>query len=116
MRAGFRSPLLLLALVAPGQALAAGPLTRAHITRLRGATETPRPVVVELAQDPDVGEPPDPAHRAGVSVPSAGPAPDFGTVAVLAALDVARRQGLAAQAAEDEAALVLLLVLLEEGL
>ncbi len=115
MRAGFRTPLRLLSLVAPGQAVVPGPLTPAQIARLRGPlarrTETPLPVVAELEQAPAVVEPPPPERREGVSVPSAGP--DWAPLAVRAALDLIRRQR-EREAAEDEAALVLALVLLEE--
>jgi hypothetical protein len=140
MRAGFRSPLRLLALVAPVQALRAGPLTAAQLARLRGWQAPPFRAVADETEDARAEAPAErdaldgegarqslPRTRSGGASPLAlapdlptlatahvaDPGPDWASLLTLAVMDLHRRQALA-QAAEDEAALLLMLVLLEE--
>jgi hypothetical protein len=103
-----------------------GPLTPAHIARLRGAPPwRPAPDAADTLEAP--GHAPrggegDPGHGAGRGQPApdlpallataraADPGPDWARVLTLAVLDTQRRQA-QAQAAADEEALVLMLVL-----
>ena len=129
MRAGFRSPLLLLALVAPVQALSAGPLTPAQLARLRGWQAPPWRQVADETEDARAEAPAErdaldgdgarqgarpqalaPDRPTLATARAVDPGPDWAHVLTLTVLDAQRRQ---AQAAEDEAALVLMLVLLE---
>jgi hypothetical protein len=114
-----------------GAAATPGPLTRQQIARLRGWHAPPfRPAADgdtfedARAHAPPGGEggtrpgaglpPPAPALPALLATARrADPGPHWAPTLALAVLDLARRQA-QAQAAEDEAALLLMLVLLED--